>query len=89
MFIIPKQQRGRVTLVGVATCYGLDGLEIDPAGCMDVFVVRCTLKTKKQVRNMYKGRIGKKESPGGDDIFRTCPDRPSLLYNGHRVSFLE
>ena len=27
--------------------------------------------------------------PGGDEIFRTCPERPwgppSLLYNGHRV----
>jgi hypothetical protein len=28
-------------------------------------------------------------NPGGDEIFRTCPDRPSgpssLLYNGYRV----
>jgi hypothetical protein len=35
------------------------------------------------------GLDGPGMSPGGGEIFRTCPDRPwgppSLLYNGYRV----
>jgi len=35
------------------------------------------------------GLDGPGSNPGGDEIFRTCPDRPwgppSLLYNGYRV----
>jgi len=35
------------------------------------------------------GMDGPGSNPGGDEIFRTCPDRPwgpsSLLYNGYRV----
>ena len=35
------------------------------------------------------GLDGRGSNPGGDEIFRTCPDRlsgpPSLLYNGCRV----
>ena len=38
---------------------------------------------------MAKGRMFGGSNPGGDDIFRTRPDRPwgppSLLYSGHRV----
>jgi len=35
------------------------------------------------------GLDGPGSNPGGDEIFRTCPDRPwgppSLLYDGYRV----
>jgi hypothetical protein len=35
------------------------------------------------------GVDGPGSNPGGDEIFRACPDRPwglpSLLYNGYRV----
>jgi len=40
------------------------------------------------IANAY-GQDGPGSYPGGDEIFRTCPDRPwgppSLLYNGYRV----
>ena len=50
----------------------------------------CVSRTSLRVRlTTDYGLDGTGSNPGGDEIFRTCPDRPwgppSLLYNGYRV----
>jgi hypothetical protein len=44
-----------------------------------------------KVQNGSKEKNGTEKNPGGNEIFRSRPDRPggppSLLYNGYRVFF--
>jgi hypothetical protein len=48
-------------------------------------------KTHSQIKEVVQMKCREQKHSGGDDIFRTRPDRPwglpSLLYNGYRVSF--
>jgi len=43
----------------------------------------------QSVKRLTTGWTVRGSNPGGDEIFRTCPDRPwspsSILYNGYRV----
>jgi hypothetical protein len=58
------------------------------SGNFDIFLIVVS-RVAQSVWRLGTGWTIRGSNPGGDEIFRTCPDRPwgppSLLYNGYQV----
>ena len=61
-------------------------LATSPLISVHILIVCCGPGSSVGIATDYR-LDGPGSKPGGDEIFHTCPDRPSpsLLYNGYRV----